>query len=153
MFYIRLGMVQLFLSTQVAAFPLLGRPFRCIRTSLFIRHAFVRGELHNITTVKPTGLGKMVASKPNRVLAQGKRIIWDNSNSSIENDLLRADLEVARKRCQQFAPSKIAPAMELSRYEAYTQLKLYFENHVKVRLTAILHSTHIFKKSRLSSTS
>ena len=130
MFYIRLTTTfQLFFSVRVSAFPLLSCS---MRTSSFIRFAFVRGELHNITAIKPTGLGKIVAAKPNRVLAQGKRVIWDNSNSTVENYSLRADLEAARIKCKLFASSKIDPACELSRYEAYNQLKKSFENHVSV---------------------
>jgi len=124
-------MFQLIFSYRVSAFPILGYS---VRTASFIRHAFVRGELHNVTAIKPTGIGKILAAKPNRVLAQGKRIIWDDSNSTIENPLLRADLEVAQKLCRHFAPSKIDPSIELSRYEAYNQLKKGYENRVKVIL-------------------
>lgn len=110
-----------FVSSSSKRAPLISR--RRISQS-----AHVHGVSHVPTAVEPTGAGKVAAAIPNRELAQGKRVIWDNSaiDMVVADERLRWELQGARKlSIDEYHLMPASPALEVMRLEAYANLRTW----------------------------
>ena len=86
--------------------------------------ANVNSRLHVTTETAPLGIGKTVASVPNRVLAQGKRQIWANTTWAIQTT--EALTAVAEARKASLAAASVIcenPEIEFQRYNFFCALR------------------------------
>ena len=86
-------------------------------------------KMHKLAPTSATGIGKKIATKPNRVLAQGKRCIWAGPG---------AVLKVPRTLGQQFALSRPLPSTEAARAGNIFKLRKQLNSLCRDRVPPVL---------------